>query len=135
MVIFLCISVSSCSLSAATSWPSAITWPWSGFKNPMASFSVTDLPTPLRPMMQTVSPRWTSKVTSSRTFKSPKLFDTWRNSKKGVARVSGMSTQQQQIGEHRHRGGIFTPLAADLFRRTGLDHLTEDGVGVLIVIG
>src|SRR5580658_10693518 len=49
-------------------------------RNPMMLCSETDLPTPLRPRMQTVSPGRTLKLTRSSTTLSPKALETSRNS-------------------------------------------------------
>src|SRR5260370_9335543 len=44
----------------------------------------TDLPTPLRPKIQTVSPRITSKLTSLRTWFDPKDLDMCANPRYGL---------------------------------------------------
>src|SRR6185437_8575948 len=86
-VTFRCMAVSSASDSVARLVPSTQTAPRSGRRKPMISFSVTDLPTPLRPTMQSDSPRATSKVTSSSTARMAKPLKTLRNSKKGSEAV------------------------------------------------
>src|SRR5216683_3060287 len=57
-----------------------ITCPESGFRKPIIWCSATDLPTPLRPRIQTVSPGKTSKLTWSSTRLSPKALKTRRPS-------------------------------------------------------
>src|SRR5579863_1167649 len=61
-----------------------ITRPESGLRKPIMFSSVTDLPTPLRPKMQTVSPAMTSKLTWSSTQLLPKDLDTSLNSMYGA---------------------------------------------------
>src|SRR5712692_10413803 len=60
-----------------------ITRPESGLRNPMIFINDTDLPTPLRPKMQTVSPGSTLKLTWSSTRLSPKALETSLNSMYG----------------------------------------------------
>src|SRR5437762_8126955 len=59
-----------------------MTRPESALRNPIMCFSVTDFPTPLRPIITEVSPRFTVKLTWSSTGRSSKAFETSRNSKK-----------------------------------------------------
>src|SRR6516225_840396 len=59
------------------------TRPESGLRNPMIWCSDTDLPTPLRPRMQMVSPGRTLKLTLSRTRLSPNALLTLRKSMYG----------------------------------------------------
>src|SRR5271167_2824928 len=54
--------------------------PDSGRRKPMMLWSDTDLPTPLRPRMQTISPGSTSKLTFLRTTTSPNALETSLNS-------------------------------------------------------
>ena len=56
--------------------PATRTWPESGLRKPSSICRETDLPTPERPRMQSVSPGLTEKETSLRTWKSPKDFET-----------------------------------------------------------
>src|SRR6266481_4889087 len=60
-----------------------ITRPESGLRNPMIFINDTDLPTPLRPRMHTVSPGITLKLTWSSTRLSPKALETSLNSMYG----------------------------------------------------
>src|SRR5579885_1215053 len=50
--------------------------PESGLRKPMICCRETDLPTPLRPRMQRVSPGNTKKLTLSSTTRSPNDFET-----------------------------------------------------------
>ena len=51
--------------------------PTCGRRKPMRIRSETDLPTPLRPRMQRISPRSTVKLTSSRILRSSNEMETW----------------------------------------------------------
>src|SRR5580700_2213992 len=75
-------SSNCCSLKSVTSSPSTKMRPESAFINPMMCFSETDFPTPLRPIITQVSPRFTVKLTSFSTAFSSKDLQTSRNSKK-----------------------------------------------------
>jgi hypothetical protein len=46
--------------------PFMVTFPSVGFNTPVMIFSIVDFPAPLTPMMPTVSPRQTEKLTSCR---------------------------------------------------------------------
>src|SRR2546426_2681780 len=73
-------SISSSSVIFETTRPPTRTSPSSGRRKPRMCFRVTLLPTPLRPSTTTISPRRTSKLTSSSTFWSSKDFETCANS-------------------------------------------------------
>src|SRR5882757_4640110 len=93
---------------SVTSSPATITLPESALRKPMSSCSETDLPTPLRPRMQTVSPEITSKLTRSSTAFSPKALETSRNSMYGRCTVSG-------IGFWKKAAYILTAVSLFLF--------------------
>src|SRR5271163_2612519 len=80
MVTFFRMASIWCSEKSVISSPATITRPESALRKPTISCSETDLPTPLRPRMQTVSPGMTLKLTRSSTFLSPKALETSRNS-------------------------------------------------------
>ena len=79
MVTFLRMRRISASLQPVISSWATITCPLSGLRKPMMCPRVTDFPTPLRPMMATVSPAFTQKEQLMRTGRS-KLLQTSRNS-------------------------------------------------------
>ena len=60
-----------------------MTLPESGLRNPIRIRKHTDLPTPLRPMTQTVSPGMTSKVTLLSTSFDPKDIETFLSARYG----------------------------------------------------
>ena len=62
------------------SWLATMMRPESGLRKPMMLCSETDLPTPLRPRMQTISPGRTSKLTFFSTLSEPKALETFLNS-------------------------------------------------------
>src|SRR5882757_9895248 len=64
--------------------PATMIRPESGFRKPMMLCNATDLPTPLRPRMQTISAGRTLKLTSLRTTRSPNALETFLNSMYGV---------------------------------------------------
>jgi hypothetical protein len=67
MVTFRRMRRSWASSQSVMSSCATITRPRSGFRKPMMCARVTDFPTPLRPMIATVSPELTWKLTSSKT--------------------------------------------------------------------
>src|ERR1700693_2086414 len=90
MVTFFRIASICISEKLLISSPATITVPESGVRNPMRICGETDLPTPLRPRMHTVSPGITSKLTRSRTALSPNALETSRNSMYGRLAFSGI---------------------------------------------
>src|SRR6266568_5611526 len=67
------------SLTPLISSPSTRIEPTCGFRKPIKIRRATDFPTPLLPRMHSVSPRWTLKLTLSRTLRSPNHIETWLN--------------------------------------------------------
>src|SRR5580658_1155844 len=64
--------------------------PACGLRKPIRMRKATDLPTPLRPRMQSVSPRLTLKLTLSRIFRSPNHMETLANEMRGTAASSAV---------------------------------------------
>src|SRR5665213_3047523 len=86
-----CISASE---NPAMFCPATRIVPLSGFRKPISICSETDLPTPLRPRMHSVSPGSTQKLTSCNTANSPNDLHTCSNAiyGPGLSLASGIAS-------------------------------------------